>query len=97
MSQTGELMPWQRKVLETYGGGDYSEAATVEEIEGYHSDGFLDGFGYALIVELDPGEDCDSWAEASRRLETVFGEIEDAREAVDKAMPDEEDEDEVDA
>jgi hypothetical protein len=45
------------------------------------------------MIELDPGEDCDSWAEAARRMAQIIGNVEDVQDAIDKAMPDE-DEDE---
>jgi hypothetical protein len=93
--QSGEFTAWQLKVLETYGGGDYHEryADMAEFLKDDRIGNVGDGLLSFLMIELDPGEDCDSWAEAARRMAQIIGNVEDVQDAIDKAMPDE-DEDE---
>jgi hypothetical protein len=81
--KTGKLAPWQKKALEVYGGGDYAYMTTIEEVRKAHKDTFLDGLGYFILIELDPGEDCDSLEEASRRIISAMDDLENVRDALE--------------
>lgn len=71
------LTPWQRKVADTYGGGDYAYIQTVDEARNVGDTLFT-----FLMIELDPKEDCDSNLEAIRRIDSAIDELQDAKRSL---------------
>lgn len=73
------LSPWQRAVADSYACGDFSRVQTLEECRDVGDTLFT-----FLMIELDPGEGCESWKEAERRLDTAQRDVEAAVAAVEK-------------
>lgn len=75
---TYPLAPWQALVLQYYCAGEYAyladSALNAKELHNQlNSCG--DGLLRFLLVELDPREDCDSFAEAQRRIRAAIDDM----------------------
>ncbi|UTC28623.1 hypothetical protein MARCHEWKA_01100 [Brevundimonas phage vB_BpoS-Marchewka] len=71
------LSPWQREFADAYGEADYAWMATLADATDAGDTIFT-----AVMVELDAKEDCDSGAEAVRRLDVLIEELTKARDAI---------------
>ncbi|UTC29617.1 hypothetical protein BAMBUS_05590 [Brevundimonas phage vB_BpoS-Bambus] len=71
------LSPWQREFANAYGEADYVWMETLADATDAGDTIFT-----AVMVELDAKEDCDSGAEAVRRLDVLIEELTKARDAI---------------
>ena len=64
------LNPYQRKVADVYGGGDYAHLETVDECRDVGDSLFT-----FLIIELATGEGCEDEETAIQRLENARDDV----------------------
>jgi len=61
---------WQKRLVETYGGGDYAHVTTLEEAKDVGDTLFT-----FLFIELSESEGCDSEDEALGRVVTATSQL----------------------
>jgi len=76
--------PYQKAVLKIYEEGEYAEMTTMDEVEQAG-----DGLFTFIMRELGDENDCDSQAEANRRIEVAISQLEEIYDRLEQEIEDE--------
>ncbi|MBU2753075.1 hypothetical protein HER14_19620 [Acidithiobacillus thiooxidans] len=76
--------PYQKAVLRIYEEGEYSNMTTMDEVEQAG-----DGLFTFIMRELGDENDCDSQAEAERRIEVAISQLDEIYDRLEQEIEDE--------
>jgi hypothetical protein len=73
---------YQKAVLSIYEEGEYAEMTTMDEVE-------QAGDGLLTFIMRELGDDCDSQAEAERRIEVAISQLDEIYDRLEQEIEDE--------
>lgn len=71
--------PYQKAVLRIYEEGEYADMTTMDEVE-------QAGDGLFTFIMRELGEDCDSQAEAERRIEVAINQLDEVFDRLEQEI-----------